>query len=263
MTRQAQAVISETNMKARAQAAKAEADAEHYKGIASEALDALDAAAEEHEQHKLFAAAAIGGAAVLTGILGGVAGMAIARRQQAAAIAHISQEMVEVRRRSAAEVARAERYGCAKLAKSLVPALDAMDALVADVGPKTDAGGSQSSEHQMWAEGAAMTRSVLHDALRAHGVTRIDPPIGTPFDVAVMEAMLTIPVTEATSPPAPGGPGGTSGGDGDGGGNASAATEGAPASLVGTVQSVLRPGYVLHDGERVLRPVQVGVGAAA
>ena len=219
-------------MKARSDAARAQADAEHYKGIASEALDALDDAAAQHEQHKLFAAAAGGGVAVISLVVGGVAGVAFARRGNASQLAYLSQEMVDLRRRGAGEVARAERYGSERLAKSLVPALDAMDALCADMAPKDD--GSRAELKPLW-EGASMTRDVLHGALRAHGVSKVEPEIGAPFDVACMEAMLTVPVEASAA---------------DG------------ASKVGTVQTVLRPGYVLYDGERVLRAAQVGVGAA-
>lgn len=219
LTRQAQQAITDSTIRAREQAAKAQADSEHFKSVAAEALDALDLAAAQFEQQKILAAAACGGVVVFCSVLGGAAGMAFARRSQAATLAHVSQEMVDLRRRGASELAKAERFAAFKLAKDLVPALDAMDALVADAAP-----GSAT------AEGANLTRRTLRDALASHGVSRVEPAIGEPFDVAVMEAMLTVPSAD-------------------------------PATT-GTVQTVLRPGYVLHGGERVLRAAQVGVGAA-
>ena len=89
--------------------------------------------------------------------------------------------MVDVRRRGAAELAKAERYGCEGLARSLVPALDAMDALTAAADD---------------AEGARLTQNSLLDALRSHGISRVSPEVGETFDVDTMEAMYTVPTSE-------------------------------------------------------------------
>ena len=71
--------------------------------------------------------------------------------------------------------------------------------------------------------------AALHDALRANGIEVVAPALGDKFDVAAMEAVHVVPIEK-----------------------------GRPSGLV---ESILRPGYVLH-GERVLRAAQVGVGAA-
>lgn len=125
--------------------------------------------------------------------------------------------MVDLRRRGAAELANSQRFGGEALARSLVPALDAMDSLeAASSGDDT--------------EGARLTRAALLDALRQHKIERIAPELGDKFEVDTMEAMLTVPVAET--------------------------------DRVGTVATLMRPGYVMH-GERVLRAAQVGVGMAA
>ena len=198
--------------------ARAQNDAAHYKQCFEESLTYLDTVAAEYEQQKTLAMAAIAGSSVVAAALGTAAGVFLSRRANAATLARVSQEMVDIQRRSSASLAKAERYGAEKLAKSLVPALDAMDALEKAARDGTDA------------EGARLTRAALHDALRSNGVEAVAPEVGDKFDVANMEAMMTVEVLEA--------------------------------ERVNTVQALLRPGYVLH-GERVLRAAQVGVGTAA
>ena len=122
LTHQALGAISEQVIKARA-------DADHYKDLAEEALQALDASAEEMEQKKWYAYAAMAGCWCVSAAIAGPLGAATARRQSAAQLASVAQEMVDLRRRGAAELQRAERFGSAKLAKSLIPTLDAMDAM--------------------------------------------------------------------------------------------------------------------------------------
>jgi molecular chaperone GrpE (heat shock protein) len=77
------------------------------------------------------------------------------------------------------------------------------------------------------AEGCRLTRASLHEALRGNSIERIEPNVGEKFDIATMEAMLTVPVEHDT----------------------------------GNVETVLRPGYMIH-GERIVRAAQVGVGAS-
>ena len=213
LTAQAREAITEQMLRQRDLAAKAQEEARHYKQLSSEALDALDTAAEQLEDQKKLAAAAVAGGVLVAGALGAIAATIIARRSSSAVIAQVSQEIVDVRRRAASEAEKLQRFGCADLAKSLVPALDAMDALVA---------ASPSDE------GAMLTQRTLHDALHKHGVARIEPSIGDSFDVSLHEAMLADAQAEK-----------------------------------GIIASVLRPGYVMHEGERVLRAAQVGVGTRA
>ena len=158
---------------------KARVDATRYKKWAQESLadvdDALEALDVQRQQFMLYGLVATAGAALVSGAVGAV----MMRRNQASQLARLSQELVDVRRRGAADVAKAERFGSAKLAQSLIPSLDAMDALC-------DAGGDE--------EGSKLTRSSLHAALRDNGIERVAPSIGDPFDVSVMEAMLMVPV---------------------------------------------------------------------
>ena len=210
ITHTAHEVISE---QIRKDLRRARADAVRYKKWADESLadldDALEALDVQRQQFMLYGLAATAGAALLSGALGAL----VMRRHQTAAVARLSQELVDLRRRGALDVAKAERFGVTALAKSLIPSLDAIDALVR-------AGGDE--------EGSRLTRSALHAALRDNGIEQVAPNVGEPFDVSVMEAMLTVPVE----------------------------------SSPGNVESVLRPGYTIH-GERVLRAAQVGVGSCA
>ena len=103
-----------------------------------------------------------------------------------------------------------------------------MDALTAASESQGEGGGGGGGAAA--AEGARLTKQALHDALRQHGIEPVAPAVGVTFDVATMEAMLTVPVEQPEQ--------------------------------VGTVATLLRPGWLMH-GERVLRAAQVGVGAAA
>ena len=164
------------------QAIKARDEREDFQRLAEVRLEALKAADEEVEQLKNYAI----GAAMMTSV--GAAILAsgftafVVRRQGASTLAHVASEMVEIRRRGAAELERERRFGSAALAKSLIPALDAMDAMCSNA--KDD-------------EGASLTRATLQDALRSHGIERVLPAEGEKFDVSTMEAMMTVPVAEA------------------------------------------------------------------
>ena len=156
--------LTDQLMKTRELAAQARSEARHFKELSEEALDGLDAAAAQIESERKLAIAAAAGAAVVAGMLGGALGVSMARRQQAMALARVSQEMVDLRRRGVAELEKAQRFGGEGLARSLIPALDAMDALEASV----------SSSGSDDAEGTRLTRTALLDALREHDVDCID-----------------------------------------------------------------------------------------
>lgn len=181
-------------------------------------------------------AAAVGSAVVASAGCGLVASMTM--RRNAAALAHLSQELVDVRRRGAAELAKAERFGGERLAKSLLPALDAIDAMCdrqtqrREAVAAGDAGATASVESAAAddEEGCRLTASLLHDALRKNGIDKVAPAVGDAFSVDTMEAMMTVPAGDA-------------------------------GLSAGLVASVLRPGYVMHGGERCLRPAQVGVAS--
>jgi hypothetical protein len=116
----------------------------------------IDVTRARREQ-RLTAAAA--GAAL---VLGAVGGVLVGRQNQAAALARLSQ-------RGALDVAAAERFGSERLATSLLPALDALDAM---------------AEH---GERARRTRALVLDALRTNGVVPISPSVGDKFNDTHME----------------------------------------------------------------------------
>ena len=87
------------------------------------------------------------GAVAAAAISGMMVAAIVGRTSNRYALARLSQEVVDLRRRGAVEVAKAERFGAASLVKSLAPALDAMDA---------------AAEHATAdAEGIRLTRSTL------------------------------------------------------------------------------------------------------
>jgi molecular chaperone GrpE len=121
-------------------------------------------------------------------------------------------------KRSSRELATALRYAQAPLAFDLLAALDNLDRAVAAA--------KQAGEVGPLVQGVAMVQSQLLDALRRHGVKRIEAQ-GQPFDPNLHDAVLQQPSKD--HPP-------------------------------GTVVLVLEPGYTIHD--RVLRPARVAVSTA-
>jgi molecular chaperone GrpE len=116
------------------------------------------------------------------------------------------------------DLAQERRYAHGPLAAELLPALDNLD--------RATAAAKQAGETGPLVQGVAMVQSQILDALRRHGVTRIEAQ-GKPFDPNLHQAVMQQP--SASVPP-------------------------------GTVLQVLEPGYMIH--ERVLRPARVVVSAA-
>lgn len=116
-------------------------------------------------------------------------------------------------KRSQRDLATERRFAQEPLARDLLPALDNLDRAL-EAAEKGGEGGAL-------AKGVAMVRTQLLDALRRHGVTRVEAQ-GQPFDPNQHEAVMQQPSAEA------------------------------PAQ---TVLQVLEQGYMLH--ERVLRPARV------
>jgi molecular chaperone GrpE len=102
------------------------------------------------------------------------------------------------------------RYALKPLVLDLLPALDNLDRALASV-----------KEESPLSQGVALVRTQLLDALKRHGITRIETT-QQPFDPHQHEAMMEQPASD--QPP-------------------------------GTVLQVLEPGYVYN--ERVLRPSKV------
>jgi len=116
-------------------------------------------------------------------------------------------------KRNARDLAVERRFAQAPLAGDLLPALDNLERAVAAA--------SQAGDKGPLAQGVALVQAQLLDALRRHGITRIDAQ-GQPFDPHLHQAVMQQPSAEV--PPQ-------------------------------TVLQVLEPGYRLHD--RVLRPARV------
>jgi molecular chaperone GrpE len=167
---------------AKARAKRSESDAVRYRMLADSSWAEAEALRQEKEQIVWFGVAGAVGSAAVAAALGAAVAAANMRRRNVAALSEAAQEMVDVRRRAAFELDRAKQYGGEKLARTLVPALDALDALC-------EAGGGDP-------EGANLTRRSMHDALRANGVERCEPAVGDKFDVSMMEAVFTVPVAE-------------------------------------------------------------------
>jgi molecular chaperone GrpE len=116
------------------------------------------------------------------------------------------------------DLAQERRFAHTELAAELLPALDNLD--------RATAAAKQAGETGPLVQGVGMVQSQILDALRRHGITRIEAQ-GQPFDPNLHQAVMQQPSKAA--PP-------------------------------GTVLQVLEPGYMIH--ERVLRPARVVVTAA-
>lgn len=127
------------------------------------------------------------------------------------------------RRRAERERDEAVRFAAANLIKDLLPTADSIRRAIESV-PAAQSAGDELMGNLL--AGIGVTERVLLDALARHGITRIEPAAGDPFDPHRHHAMMEV----ADSP--------------------------YPA---GTVAQVLQPGYAYH--ERLLRPALVGVAA--
>jgi len=164
-----------------------------------------------------------GGAVVLgTAALAGVGLVSLLRGRHSSAIGALRVAAAESQQRSIAELERTRRFAAEPLAKSLVPVCDNIEALCASLRAAEGIAPSLL-------EGADITASSLSSALSKHGVTKRSPGVGSKFDPHQHEAMFTAPL--------------------------------ATDAVAGTVHSVFRPGYALHD-LKMLRAAQVGVFTA-
>jgi molecular chaperone GrpE len=116
------------------------------------------------------------------------------------------------------DMAQERRYAQKPLALDLLAGLDNLE--------RATAAAKQAGETGPLVQGVAMVHAQLLDALRRHGVTRIEA-LGQPFDPHLHQAVMQLPSAEY--PP-------------------------------NTVVQVLEQGFMLHD--RVLRPAHVAVSKA-
>jgi molecular chaperone GrpE len=123
------------------------------------------------------------------------------------------------RRRFVREREESLRYAAANFAKELLSVADNLRRAIA-----SEAAISSDPAAKGVIEGVAATERELWAIFEAHGVKRVEPALGDPFDPHLHQAMYEI------------------------------ATEEFPP---GTIAQLLQPGYVMHD--RLLRPALVGV----
>jgi len=117
------------------------------------------------------------------------------------------------------DVQQERRYWHATVVLELLPALDNLE--------RATAAANQAGETGPLVQGVAMVQTQLLEALRRHGITRIEA-LGQPFDPNLHQAVMQQP--SADQPP-------------------------------NTVLQVLEHGYLIHD--RVLRPAAVVVSVPA
>jgi molecular chaperone GrpE len=153
------------------------------------------------------------GADALNELRGKLAAAEQARDEYLDLARQVRADFENYQKRSQRDLATERRFAQEPLARDLLPALDNLDRALAAA--------EKTGDNGALAQGVAMVRSQLLDALRRHGVTRIEAQ-GQPFDPNRHEAVMQQPCAEA--PPQ-------------------------------TVLQVLEPGYVHH--ERVLRPARV------
>jgi molecular chaperone GrpE len=122
-------------------------------------------------------------------------------------------------KRAQRDLAQERRYAHGALAMDILPMLDNFERAVAAA--------KQAGETGPLVQGVAMIQLQVLDALRRHGITRIEA-LGQPFDPNKHEAVTQQATNE--QPPH-------------------------------TVLQVLEPGYTIHD--RVLRPARVVVAVPA
>jgi molecular chaperone GrpE len=121
-------------------------------------------------------------------------------------------------KRAQRDWAQERRFGHAALASDILPILDNFERAVAAA--------QQAGETGPLMHGVALVQAQVLDALRRHGITRIEAQ-GNPFDPHLHQAVMQQPSSE--QPP-------------------------------NTVLQVLEQGFMIHD--RVLRPARVVVSAA-
>ncbi len=124
------------------------------------------------------------------------------------------------RKRGERDRREAEQYGSAKFARDMLPVYDNLKRAL----------DSATEEQKGTAvfEGIELTLRELLNIFSRHGISRIAPEVGSPFDPQHHQAMFEAPVADI------------------------------PA---GGVVQVMTEGFLLHD--RLLRPAQVGVSSTA
>jgi molecular chaperone GrpE len=141
-----------------------------------------------------------------------------ARDQNLAQALRAKADFENYQKRMQRDLAVERRYAAGLLASDLLGVLDNLE--------RATAAAKKAGETGSLVQGVAMVHTQFLDALRRHGITRMEAE-GKPFDPMQHQAVMEQP--SADHPPM-------------------------------TVVAVLEPGYQLHD--RVLRPARVAVSTA-
>ena len=130
-------------------------------------------------------------------------------------------DLENTRKRAEKDRREAAIYGGSKLARDLIPVYDNLERALSVVSDDTRA------QAQGLVEGVELTLRELLNVLNRHGVERVSPKAGDPFDPHLHEAMFEAPL---------------------------------PDFSAGQVIQVLSDGFRMH--EQLLRPAKVGVSSA-
>lgn len=122
------------------------------------------------------------------------------------------------RKRGERDRREAEQYGGAKFARDMLPVYDSLKRALDSA--------TEGQRATPLVEGIELTMRELLNIFARHGISRIAPEIGSPFDPQHHQAMFEAPV---------------------------------PDVAAGGVVQVMTEGFLLHD--RLLRPAQVGVSS--
>jgi len=132
-------------------------------------------------------------------------------------------EAENTRKRGERDRREAEAYAVTRLARDLLPVYDNLRRAL-DAAGESDGNGEPA---QAVIEGVELTLRELVNVFSRHGIERISPQIGDPFDPQRHQAMFEAPV---------------------------------PSVPAGNLIQVMTEGFTIHD--RLLRPAQVGVSSA-
>lgn len=124
------------------------------------------------------------------------------------------------RKRADRDRREAEQYGGSKLARDVLPVYDNLTRALEVIGDE------QREANAALVEGLELTLRELLNVFSKHGIQRVTPEPGDPFDPLLHQAMFEAPV---------------------------------PGTKAGDIIQVMAYGFTLHD--RLLRPAQVGVSS--
>jgi molecular chaperone GrpE len=139
-------------------------------------------------------------------------------QRQIADYKSIIADFENARKRLTADAAKERKYAAEGVARDILPAIDNLDRAVAAA--------KQAGESGPLAQGVSATAGLILEALKRHGVTKIDVEPGSAFDPHAHQAVAQQPHAEI-----------------------------APGAVI----QVLQPGFRFHD--RILRPASVVVAA--